>query len=67
MPLLTLDLHVPFIQLMKRHIEPQDHFTEIAMEGNMVVTTADSRALLHRIGSATRIYPVHGPPSALDA
>lgn len=39
-PLLTVDLRVPFIQLMKRHIKPQDHFTEIAMEGNTVVTTA---------------------------
>ena len=32
-PLLVIDLQVPFIPLMKRHIKPQDQFTEISMEG----------------------------------
>jgi glyoxylase-like metal-dependent hydrolase (beta-lactamase superfamily II) len=64
-PLLTLDLQVPFIQLMKRHIKPQDHFTDIAMEGNLVVTAAESRALLHRIGIGGEI--LHTPGHSADS
>src|SRR5262245_18327518 len=36
-PLLVVDVQMPFIPLMTRHIKPQDQFTEIAMAGNTVI------------------------------
>jgi len=64
-PLLTIDLQLPFIPLMKRHIKPQDHFTEIALEGNTVISTADSRALLKRLGIEGEI--LHTPGHSDDS
>ena len=45
-PLLLIDLQVPFVPLMTRHIKPQDHFTEISMHGNVVMSIPESRSLL---------------------
>jgi ribonuclease/clavin/mitogillin len=59
-PLLMIDVQVPFVQLMKRHIKPQDHFTEISMEGNTIVAASESRALLHRVGIDGEILPTPG-------
>ncbi|HLG54398.1 MAG TPA: MBL fold metallo-hydrolase [Vicinamibacterales bacterium] len=64
-PLLMLDVQVPFVQLMKRYIKPQDHFTEIAMQGNVVIPVAESRALLHRVGIAGEI--LHTPGHSEDS
>ena len=65
MPLLVVDVQVPFIPLMKRHIKPQDHFTEIAMEGNTVIAAAESRAVLRRIGIDGQI--LHTPGHSEDS
>jgi ribonuclease/clavin/mitogillin len=64
-PLLMLDVQVPFVQLMKRYIKPQDHFTDIAMEGNLVIRVAESRALLDRVGIAGEI--LHTPGHSEDS
>jgi ribonuclease/clavin/mitogillin len=59
-PLLMLDVQVPFIHLMKRHIKARDHFTEISMEGNVIISVSESRALLHRVGIAGEIVQTPG-------
>ena len=64
-PLLVIDIQVPFIPLMKRHIKPQDHFTDIALEGNTIISIAESRALLDRIAIAGEI--LHTPGHSDDS
>lgn len=64
-PLLTIDVQLPFIPLMKRHIKPQDHFTEIALEGNTVIEAGESRALLERLGMGGEI--LHTPGHSDDS
>jgi endoribonuclease LACTB2 len=59
-PLLVVDVQVPFIPLMTRHIKPHDHFTDIAMEGNTVIPAAASRALLRRVGLDGEILQTPG-------
>lgn len=49
-PLLALDVQVRAIPLMSRWIKPQERFTEIALHDNVVISCAESRALLKRIG-----------------
>jgi len=64
-PLLTIDVQLPFIPLMKRHIKPQDHFTDIALEGNTVIGAGESRALLERVGIGGEI--LHTPGHSDDS
>ena len=64
-PLLMIDVQVPFVQLMKRHIKDRDRFTEISMEGNVVISISESRALLHRVGIAGEI--LHTPGHSEDS
>ncbi len=64
-PLLLLDVQVPFVPLMARHIKPQDHFTEISLAGNVVLPVSESRALLQRIGIAGEI--LHTPGHSDDS
>lgn len=64
-PLLAIDVQLPFIPLMKRHIKPQDHFTDIALEGNTVIPAGESRALLERLGIDGEI--VHTPGHSEDS
>lgn len=64
-PLLMIDVQVPFVQLMKRHIKPQGQFTEISMEGNTVIAAFESRALLHRVGIGGEI--LHTPGHSADS
>jgi glyoxylase-like metal-dependent hydrolase (beta-lactamase superfamily II) len=59
-PLLVIDVQVPFIQMMTRHVKPQDHFTEISMEGNVILPASETRALLHRLGIAGEILRTPG-------
>jgi endoribonuclease LACTB2 len=63
--LLMIDVQVPFVPLMKRHIKPQDRFTEISMEGNTVIPAADSRALLYGLGIGGEI--LHTPGHSDDS
>ena len=64
-PLLMIDVQVPFVPAMKRHIKPQDHFTEISMEGNVIISASESRALLGRMGIAGEI--LHTPGHSEDS
>ncbi len=64
-PLLVIDVQVPFIPLMKRHIKPQDHFTDISMEGNVVIPASESRSRLQRLGIAGEI--LHTPGHSDDS
>jgi glyoxylase-like metal-dependent hydrolase (beta-lactamase superfamily II) len=64
-PLLMIDVQVPFVQLMTRHIKARDRFTEIAMEGNVIISAPESRALLRRIDIAGEI--VHTPGHSEDS
>jgi endoribonuclease LACTB2 len=64
-PLLVLDVQVPFVELMKRYIKPQDHFTDISSDGNRVIAVSESRALLHHIGIAGEV--LHTPGHSDDS
>ena len=64
-PLLMIDVQVPFVPLMKRHIKKQDRFTEISMEGNVIISASESRALLHRVEIAGEI--LHTPGHSEDS
>jgi endoribonuclease LACTB2 len=63
--LLMMDVQVPFIHLMERHIKAHDHFTELSMEGNVIIPASESRALLHRLGIAGEI--LHTPGHSDDS
>ena len=64
-PLLVLDVQVAAIPLMKRWTKPQDHFTDITMHDNVVISFAKSRALLGQIGIAGEI--LHTPGHSDDS
>lgn len=57
--LLALDVQVDAIPLMKQWIKPHDHYVDISAEGNVVISFAQSRALLAQMGIAGEI--VHTP------
>ncbi|MFZ1753586.1 MAG: MBL fold metallo-hydrolase [Caldilineaceae bacterium] len=63
--LLVLDLQVDAIPLMAQHIKPQDNYTEIIADDNVVIPCADSRAFLAEIGIPGEILPTpgHSPDS----
>jgi endoribonuclease LACTB2 len=64
-PLLMIDVQVPFVRLMKRHIKPQDHFTDILTEGNTIISAGESRALLRGVGLSGEI--LHTPGHSDDS
>jgi glyoxylase-like metal-dependent hydrolase (beta-lactamase superfamily II) len=59
-PLLVLETQVAAIPLMKQFTKPQDHYTDITLEGNVVITFAESRSVLGRIGIAGEIVSTPG-------
>ena len=64
-PLLAIDLQQSAIPLMKRWIKPQDRYVEITLHDNVVITCAESRALLARLGIAGEI--LHTPGHSDDS
>lgn len=64
-PLLMIDVQVPFVHAMKRHIKDRDRFTEISMEGNVVIPASSSRALFHGVKIAGEI--LHTPGHSEDS
>lgn len=64
-PLLVVDLQANAIPLMKRHMKPADHYLEVTLDDNVVVTCAGSRGLLQRIGIGGEI--VHTPGHSDDS
>jgi glyoxylase-like metal-dependent hydrolase (beta-lactamase superfamily II) len=65
MQLLVLESQVPAIPMMKQWTKPQDRYTEITPEGNVVVGFSESRALLAQMGLNGAILPTpgHSPDS----
>lgn len=64
-PLLVAEEQVHAIPLMRRHVKPADRYTEITLHDNVVVSCADSRAVLARIGIAGEV--VHTPGHSDDS
>ena len=64
-PLLVMDVQVEAIPQMKTWIKPADHYTEIIPEGNVVISCAESRALLAGIGIPGEI--LHTPGHSQDS
>lgn len=59
-PLLVLESQVEAIPLMAQHIKPQDSYTPITAEGNVVIPFEQSRATLAAMGLAGQIVPTPG-------
>ncbi len=59
-PLLVLDVQVNAIGLMKTWTKPADNYVDITEEGNVVISSEQSRALLGQIGIAGEILPTPG-------
>jgi endoribonuclease LACTB2 len=64
-PLLVLEIQVAAIPLMKTWTKPQDHYLEITTHDNVVISFAESRAVLEKIGVAGQI--VHTPGHSDDS
>ncbi len=60
MPLLVFEQQVDAIPLMKQHIKPADHYTDISPQGNIVKRCDESRALLASIGIAGEVVATPG-------
>lgn len=58
--LLVLDVQVAAIPLIKQFTKPQDHYVDILLDGNVNLSSADSRAVLNRIGISGEILPTPG-------
>jgi glyoxylase-like metal-dependent hydrolase (beta-lactamase superfamily II) len=59
-PLLVLESQESAIPIMKRHTKPQDGYTNIVPDGNVVITFAESRKRLADIGIAGEIVATPG-------
>ncbi len=59
-PLLLLDVQVSAVPLMKQFTKPRDHYVDISLEGNVLISCAQSREILAGIGIAGEILPTPG-------
>ncbi|HSR15429.1 MAG TPA: MBL fold metallo-hydrolase [Gemmatimonadales bacterium] len=59
-PLLVLESQVEAIPLMKQWTKPQDHYVDISLHDNVVISFAESRRLLGGIGIAGEVVPTPG-------
>ena len=59
-PLLVLETQVAAIPLMKRWTKPQDHYVDITLDDNLVISFAESRPLLQRMGISGQIVATPG-------
>jgi len=64
-PLLVLDVQAAAIPLMKSWTKPQDHYVDITLQDNVVISFAESRALLGGIGIAGEV--LHTPGHSDDS
>jgi ribonuclease/clavin/mitogillin len=64
-PLIVLDVQVAAIPHMKRFTKPQDHYVDISLDVNIVITASESRALLEKIGIHGEI--LHTPGHSDDS
>jgi ribonuclease/clavin/mitogillin len=59
-PLLVLDVQVAAIPLMRAWTKPWDNYVDITPEGNVIISFAESRQLLARIGIPGEILHTPG-------
>ena len=64
-PLLVLETQAYAIPLMKTWTKPQDHYIDITLHDNVVISFAESRAMLYRIGIRGEI--LHTPGHSDDS
>ena len=64
-PLLVLETQIGAIPLMKSWTKPRDHYVDISLHDNVVISFAKSRAVLHRMGIAGEI--LHTPGHSDDS
>ncbi len=64
-PLLVLDVQVSAIPIMKTWIKPRDKYVDITMHNNIIISFAESRPVLERIGIPGEI--VHTPGHSDDS
>jgi glyoxylase-like metal-dependent hydrolase (beta-lactamase superfamily II) len=64
-PLLVMDVQVEAIPAMKKWIKPEDNYLDITMEGNVIISLGESRALLSEIGIEGEI--IHTPGHSDDS
>jgi endoribonuclease LACTB2 len=65
MRLIVTEEQVAAIPLMKQFVKKSDHYTEISLHGNLVITCAEGRALLATIGLDGQL--VHTPGHSEDS
>jgi len=58
--LLVLETQITAIPLMRQFTKPQDHYVDIALDGNVSIPFPESRALLAQIGIPGEILPTPG-------
>lgn len=58
--LIVLETQVNAISLMKQFTKPRDHYVEISLEGNLIIPTSESRAMLAQVGIQGEILPTPG-------
>jgi ribonuclease/clavin/mitogillin len=63
--LLVLDVQVAAIPLMKQFTKPRDHYVDISLDGNGIISAAESRALLAQIGIPGEV--LHTPGHSEDS
>jgi glyoxylase-like metal-dependent hydrolase (beta-lactamase superfamily II) len=63
--LIVIDKQVPYIPLMKQFTKPQDHYVDISLDGNQVISTEESRELLGKANIQGEI--VHTPGHSDDS
>jgi ribonuclease/clavin/mitogillin len=58
--LIVLDVQLPGIPLLSTYVKPRDNYTEINVEGSIVLSQAESRAFLAGIGIQGEIISTPG-------
>jgi ribonuclease/clavin/mitogillin len=64
-PLIVMDVQLSSIPLMKQFTKPRDHYVEITLEDNVLISATESRALLTDIGIDGEI--LHTPGHSDDS
>jgi ribonuclease/clavin/mitogillin len=59
-PLLVIDIQVAAIPMMKQFTKPRDHYVDIELDGNVIISSPESRALLARVGILGEIVSTPG-------
>ncbi len=59
-PLLVMDVQVDAIPMMKAWAKPGDHYVDISMDGNIILSFGESRYFLSQIGIAGEILHTPG-------